>query len=239
MKNEMAQRVFNRYEKKFLIDEMTYQEIRSRLEKYMQVDDYGWHNIRNLYYDTDTDELIRTSIEKPQYKEKFRVRCYGQPTADTSYFLEIKKKYKGLVNKRRINLNREEADTFLQHNGVGCAHDQIEKEISYFLQHYEVHPKLYLAYDRIALFGKDDKDFRVTFDKNIRSREENLTLDSDEDTMLLLKPGTYLMEVKISNAMPLWFVDILSTLNVRSCSFSKYGNIYKNSRRLNYVGKSY
>ena len=48
----------------------------------MAEDQYGLHTIRNIYYDTECDELIRTSIEGPKYKEKFRIRCYGKPTYD-------------------------------------------------------------------------------------------------------------------------------------------------------------
>lgn len=222
----MVQKVFNRYEKKFLLDETQYREIRKALEPYMEVDAYGLYNIRNIYYDTPDFELIRTSLEKPEYKEKFRVRCYGKPTEDSKLFLEIKKKYKGLVNKRRITLGKEEAEDYLEKRKKPENQSQIFREIDYFLSHYPLEPKLYLAYDRIALFGKEDAEFRVTFDQHIRSRSKNITLESDENTEELLKPGFYLMEVKILNAMPIWFVKILSELEIRSVSFSKYGNVY-------------
>ena len=100
----MVQKVFNRIEKKYLLNEEQYQAIREALEVYMEVDNYGLHTIRNIYFDTETDELIRTSVEKPIYKEKFRIRCYGNPTEDSDIFLEIKKKMNRVVNKRRITL---------------------------------------------------------------------------------------------------------------------------------------
>ena len=40
----MLQSVFNRYEKKYLMPERVYQELRGRLAPYMQVDFYGLHN---------------------------------------------------------------------------------------------------------------------------------------------------------------------------------------------------
>lgn len=92
---------------------------------------------------------------------------------------------------------------------------------------YRMKPVLYLAYDRLALFGREDKDFRVTFDRNIRSRRDNLTLFCDEGNDYLMEEGLYLMEVKITNAMPLWFVELLSKYEIRSTSFSKYGRIYQ------------
>lgn len=36
------------------------------------------------------------------YKEKLRVRSYGVPTGDDKVFVELKKKYDGVVYKRRV-----------------------------------------------------------------------------------------------------------------------------------------
>lgn len=229
----MIQKVFNRYEKKYLLTWQQYEAIRQRLELYMEEDQYGLHTIRNIYYDTEDDELIRTSLEKPKYKEKFRVRCYGEPNAESDYFLEIKKKYKGIVNKRRIVMKPQEAKAYLENGEKPREQSQIFREVDYVWNHYQLIPKVYLAYDRIALFGKEDAEFRVTFDQNIRSRDFALTLEKDTETTKLLKDGYYLMEVKISNAMPLWFVKILTELEIRSTSFSKYGNVYRRNLEKN------
>ncbi|NLK79042.1 MAG: polyphosphate polymerase domain-containing protein [Clostridiales bacterium] len=229
----MIQKVFNRYEKKYMLTRQQYEAIRQRMEPYMEKDQYGLHTIRNIYYDTEDDELIRTSLEKPKYKEKFRVRCYGEPNAESDYFLEIKKKYKGIVNKRRIVMKPQEAKAYLENGEKPREQSQIFREVDYVWNHYQLIPKIYLAYDRIALFGKEDAEFRVTFDQNIRSRDFALTLEKDTETTKLLKDGYYLMEVKISNAMPLWFVKILTELEIRSTSFSKYGNVYRRNLEKN------
>ena len=44
----MPQSVFNRYEKKYMMPERVYQELRGRLSPYMQVDSYGLHTIVNF-----------------------------------------------------------------------------------------------------------------------------------------------------------------------------------------------
>lgn len=229
----MIQKVFNRYEKKYMLTRQQYEAIRQRMEPCMEEDQYGLHTIRNIYYDTEDDELIRTSLEKPKYKEKFRVRCYGEPNAESNYFLEIKKKYKGIVNKRRIVMKPQEAKAYLENGEKPKEQSQIFREVDYVWNHYQLMPKVYLAYDRIALFGKEDAEFRVTFDQNIRSRDFALTLEKDTETTKLLKDGYYLMEVKISNAMPLWFVKILTELEIHSTSFSKYGNVYRRNLEKN------
>ncbi len=235
----MVQKVFNRYEKKYLLDSKTYESLKNELDAYMTEDEFGWHTIRNVYFDTEDNRLIRTSIEKPTYKEKFRVRCYGQPKEDTDCYLEIKKKYRGLVNKRRICLPMSQARAYLECREMPQRDGgQIFREIDYFIGRYEIMPKRYIAYDRLAMFGKEDFEFRITFDKNIRSRTDNLTLYSDEDTERLLEPGYTLMEVKVSGAMPLWFTRLLTKYEIYNTSFSKYGRFYMREQVLqNYVSE--
>lgn len=226
----MAQAVFNRYEKKYLMPEAIYHQLRARLRAHMQEDEYGLHTICNIYYDTPDFDLIRRSIEQPVYKEKLRLRSYGVPTPDSKVFLEIKKKYQKIVNKRRIQLTLQEAYDYLE-KGIRPEKDsQILREIDFFLQRYPLQRGLYLAYDRIALFDREDHEFRVTFDQNIRSRSSGMGLECGDRGDLLLPQGYYLMESKVLGATPLWFTEILSALSIYPVSFSKYGNIYKKSR---------
>ena len=223
----MAQTVFNRYEKKYLMPEAVYLALRERLTPRMQVDEYGLHTICNIYYDTPDDDLIRRSIEKPVYKEKLRLRSYGIPDLETTVFLEIKKKYNKIVNKRRIPLTLQQAYDYVEH-GIRPEQDsQILREIDFFLERYPLQRSVYLAYDRIAMVQKDNPDFRITFDQHIRSRQVDMGLEKGDSGKLLLPEGCYLMESKIMGATPLWFAQILSELDIYPVSFSKYGNIYK------------
>lgn len=223
----MAQAVFNRVEKKYMLSKEQYQALRKAIDPYITEDKYSNYSIRNIYFDTRDYELIRTSIEKPEYKEKFRIRCYGQPNEDSNIFLEIKKKYAGVVNKRRIILPLKEVEAFLEKKENENVDLQISAEIAHVLDKYQLEPKLYLAYDRLAYYQTDDPSFRITFDYNIRSRVDNLTLTEDENVNYLMKPGYMLMEVKITNALPLWFVKVLSELQIFNTSFSKYGTIFQ------------
>ncbi len=221
--------VFKRVEKKYRLNEEQYKLFRERIEPYMAVDEYGLHTICNIYYDTEDSELIRTSIEKPPYKEKLRLRSYGIPKDEDTVFLEIKKKYKGVVYKRRIALTLQEAMAYLEDGIKPENQTQIFREIDYFIHHYHTVPKLYIAYDRIAMFGKEDDSIRMTFDQNIRSREMDMRLDHGDYGKVLSKEKMYLLEIKVSGAMPLWMSGILAELKIYPASFSKYGNIYKES----------
>lgn len=223
----MITKVFNRVEKKYLLTKFNYDLLLKKLGNNIIEDRYGLMTISNIYYDTNSFELIRNSIEKPQFKEKLRLRTYNLDYKDKEVYIELKKKYKGIVYKRRESYFLDEAYDFLNKKIVPKKNNQVTKEIDFFINNYNVKPVLFLAYDRVAYYGKDDSEFRVTFDTNIRSRVENLNLENGDYGNLYFKDDTYLMEVKCLGAMPLFFVHILNELNIFPTSFSKYGNIYK------------
>lgn len=224
----MAIHTFERVEKKYQMTREQYENFVSRISDKTAPEKYGLHTIRNIYYDTEDFELIRTSIEKPKYKEKFRVRGYGEINANSMVYLEIKKKYDGIVYKRRISLPYTEAKAYLV-NGIPPQNpDHIFREIDYFLNFYKPEPRLYLAYDRIAYIGTEDSTLRITIDRNIRSRYHNLDLTDDTECDYLNR-DLYLMEIKVPAAYPLWLSDLLCELQIYPQSFSKYGTIYAHS----------
>lgn len=221
--------VFNRIEKKYLLNKEQYERITDLINKNMDKDKYGVYTITNLYLDTDNFDLIRKSIDKPKYKEKVRLRCYGVPNDEQEVFLEIKKKYKRHGNKRRIRLKLKDAYEYI--DGKIDIDSQISREIRYLINLYDLKPMIYIAYDRIAYIGNDNVNFRLTMDYNIRSRIDDLYLENGDYGEYLLDKNQYLMEVKTSGSFPIWFVKILSDLKIYPISFSKYGNIYKKLKK--------
>ena len=142
--------------------------------------------------------------------------------------VELKKKYEGIVYKRRERMILSEAVPYLAGKSEPGFDSQILHEITWFRNYYRgLAPAMYIAYDRIACFGTEDRNFRVTFDTNIRWRTDNLCLDGPTEGTRLLEPGWYLMEVKTPGAVPLWFSKILDDLAIYPASFSKYGFAYQ------------
>lgn len=231
----MAIEVFNRYERKFLIQTAVYEAFQKRLAEYVELDDYNksheFYTISNLYYDTGDNHLIRNSLEKPVYKEKLRLRGYGIPNREDKVFVEIKKKVAGLVNKRRTKLTLQEAYDFVDSGSKPELKDYMNKqvlnEIEYILKLYDLEPKLYLAYDRRAFFSKEDRGLRITFDTNIRTRRTELRLEDGDHGEQLLGKDQWLMEIKAEKAMPIWLPRLLSEYKIVNTSFSKYGEEYK------------
>ena len=204
-----------------------YKKIKQAFTEHMIADKHGRNTICSLYYDTLDFRLIRRSIEKPVYKEKLRIRSYGIATPDTDVFVELKKKYEKVVYKRRISLSEKEAMRYLE-TGEIIKSSQVINEINYFKSFYpDLAPSMLLMYDREAYYGKNDGDFRVTFDTNILWRNYDLSLSKGVYGRPLLEPNLVLMEVKTSEAIPLWFVEILSKNKLYKTSFSKYGTAYR------------
>lgn len=223
------QEVFRRIEKKYIVDEPTYEKLIKKLDGHFVKDRYYKSTICNIYYDTPSHQLVRNSIEKPVYKEKLRVRSYGVPNDEDMVFVELKKKYKGVVYKRRIEMTLAQTRDFFAGKDVPHDNPQIENELKYFLKFYEgIAPAMYLSYDRLAYCGAEDPSLRLTFDTHILYREEQKELDKGIWGKELLPAGVRVMEIKIPNAMPLWLSAILDKLEIYPASFSKYGTAYLN-----------
>lgn len=228
-----AQTVFCRIEKKYLLTAAQLAALWPVLSREgLRTDQYGRHTICNIYYDTPDYALIRTSLEKPVYKEKLRLRSYGVPGPGSTVFAEIKKKYRGVVYKRREALPLATAEAYLAGAPLPAGkHSQITREIDSFLSYWQPVPKVFLAYDRVALFSTVDPALRVTFDANIRWRTGNVALGAGDAGAPLPLNGDYLMEVKLPDAMPLWMAHAFSALGIYPASISKYGSCYTNCLR--------
>ena len=218
--------VFRRKETKYVLSKEMYKTLLDKLTTYIKEDKYFISHIYNIYYDTPNDYLIMKSIEGPKYKEKVRLRSYKIPELDDIVFLEIKKKYNGIVGKRRIELKLSDFYNYIDTGILNNSNEQIKQEIDYCFKQYKLEPRRFICYDRYAYVSKDNDTFRVTFDYNIKSRKDNLRLELGDKGDYLLDDNSYVMEVKALDSYPIWFTKILSELKIYPVSFSKYGKIY-------------
>ena len=222
-----VQTVFKRYELKYLLTAGQTEKVLRAMAEHMQPDAYGATTIRNLYYDTDTYLLIRRSMEKPAYKEKLRIRSYSRANADSPVFVELKKKYQSVVYKRRLCLANRDAAQWLEGQKPCGKKTQIAEEIDYVMKLYgSLHPVVFLSYERQAYYGREDADFRITFDDTILCRQEDLSLEAAVYGTPILPEGMTLMEIKCSGGIPLWMTRVLSEEKIYKTSFSKYATAY-------------
>ena len=202
--SEVGNLVFRRKEQKYLLDDRQRRAFIEQMEAHMQPDKYPRSSIRNIYYDTPDYRLIRRSLEKPVYKEKLRLRCYGSPVAMTA----------------------EAAEAYMADPTARLEAGQIGREIDYFKQFYgQLQPSVYLSYERLSWKGVGS-DLRITMDWDVRYRTDDLRLQAPPGGRALLEPGQALVEIKSATAMPLWLVAFLSEYQIRQRSFSKYGKAY-------------
>ena len=221
-------KVFERLEKKYIITKEQYSFLVQALEERIVPDAFGESTVNNIYFDTPDYRLIRASIEKPTvYKEKLRIRSYGIPDTDSRVFVELKKKYKGVVYKRRVDMTYEQAIDYLYRHCDPPVKSQVTNEIDSFMAFYKnLRPAVSLFYDRTAYYSKDDPELRLTFDTNIRFRKSQLDLRYGEFGAVIMDKDRYILEIKCIDAMPLWLTRELDRLKIYPSSFSKYGTAY-------------
>lgn len=222
----MYGKIFRRVEEKYVITKEQYDSLLERISNYIEKDEYFESTICNVYFDTIQKDLLISSIDKPAYKMKIRLRSYGIPKRKDDVFLEIKLKHKDIVGKRRVKMKLSDFYQYIN-KGIYDNRNQIMKELHYFFQYYKLQPSYYLAYDRKSYKGKKEGQLRITFDTNLRSRKEDLKLELGDAGKKYFEEEKYIMEIKTLDSMPLWLVRSLSELKIFPVSFSKIGNIYR------------
>jgi hypothetical protein len=230
--------VFQRYEKKFLLTKDQYERILLTISRHMRLDPYckdgQMYHLRNVYFDTLDHQLISLSLLKPDFKEKLRIRKYGKQGDGTNLvFLEVKRKIRGVVTKRRASLSLQEIDAFMDQGMIPKRENYFDKqilsELHYMTNIYALRKAVFIEYNRLAFFDRQDEEFRVTFDHDIHTRYDNFDFESKVKGLPLLAKDMVLMEVKVGEAMPLWFAKTLARLHIYLNSFSKYGKAYEYS----------
>jgi len=220
---------FSRYEEKYLLDEKQYDAILAFLPEITVPDAFAQYRVNNIYYDTCSYDIIRRSIEKPMYKEKLRLRYYGDSLDvipdERVVFLELKKKFNGIVYKRRIMLQKSDAERVLREADVSFVDGefaQVTQEIRHFLSSVsDIENRVAISYKRTALTGKNQADLRITFDTDVALR-------SGQEQCNLMQDNLMLMEIKTATAMPLTLARFLSRQGIFPAGYSKYKTAYIN-----------
>ena len=228
---QQAKLLFQRYEKKYLLTEAQYTQVIEAIREKMVPDAHARYSIKNIYFDTEDYDLIRTSVDGADYKEKLRLRAYGTWDRNTNnrVFLEIKKKYDGIVYKRRIGMSFLDAMFYVFSGERPEGLTELEtSEFDFFLKRHHIVNRTFLTYDREAYAAADGGELRITFDTNIRYQTADFSFDEKQASEQVPVMGV-LMEIKNPMSMPLWVAQMLSKYQIRPYSFSKYGAVYRNN----------
>ena len=229
----MYENIFNRVEQKYILTNDQREELLKIINDNLEKDKYYESLISNVYFDDSNNRLIVNSLDKPLYKDKVRIRSYGNPDMDSDVFFEVKYKYNGIVSKRRIKLKLIDFYNYLE--GKLTSDKQIMKELDYLVSFYDLKPVMFIGYHRYSYKGKEDSNLRITFDDNLTSRRDDLKLESGMYGEKYFDDNKVIMEIKTLHGYPMWLVKALSKLKIYPNSFSKYGSIYSKEK----VGNMY
>ncbi len=218
-----------RCEKKYFITETQYGHLLPLLREHMRPDPYGNCEVSSLYYDTDDFSVIRSCLDFPQYKEKFRLRTYGSSTKQNALvFAELKKKFNGWTSKCRVALPLNRVPDFFSGSFSPEGNEQTVREIRWFMNHFHnPSPKVLMRCSREPWEGITDQNLRITMDRAIRWRTGPFSSMNQGLETPLLVPAEIVMEIKMPDAVPLWLCSFLSEEGIYCTSFSKYGTWYK------------
>lgn len=224
---------FKRKEQKYLLTEAQRSAVWEELSSRFCENEFGRSRVVSVYYDNDDFELINRSIEKPRYKEKLRVRTYD-PTfsEEMPVFAEIKKKYDGIVYKRRVSGPYKEIKQLLQTGGghfvLPDSDIQIQRELRWMIRRYRLEPKIWVSCMRVPYQALDGSDLRITFDSGLRYQTEQPDLCYPGRGEAILPEGLHVMEIKSSGGLPLWLSETLNRHQIYPQGFSKVGTAFQN-----------
>ncbi|MBQ3376348.1 MAG: polyphosphate polymerase domain-containing protein [Erysipelotrichaceae bacterium] len=220
------QSIFERVESKYVLTGSQYENLRNRIQDRLQEDLFPHSDISSIYFDTDNYRLARAALEKPAYREKLRLRSYGMKDDSSEVFMELKKKYLGVIYKRRRAMSYHNAMNYILF-GRKPDNTQIVNEIDYMMKKYpDLKPRVLISYERDSYVVINDSNIRITFDYNVRYSLDNVTLKNNKAEKQLTGEDTVIMEIKSLNAMPLWLTEVLDEMNIFPGNYSKYGQIY-------------
>lgn len=232
-----------RYERKYLVPNYLLESLRNRFAGFVRPDIVASHNgngipqytVRSIYFDSHDLMFYHEKHSGLLKRRKLRVRGYNQNTADDKVVLEIKRKHGNRVSKNRALVAWDNLDTLMQtaqidkyiEAGFGYSKPEALNNAKRFFFNYKIKPMLpttLVSYEREAYHGKLNSGTRVTFDKNIRSRNyPGLRELYEEKDMRFLFKSHFILEIKyFEDTMPSWAKSIVHEFKLRNEALSKY-----------------
>lgn len=227
----MAIEIFRRKEQKYLITRSQYSRLVQMLSPFMRPDKFGIdgrYTVTSLYFDSSDHKIYFETKNKLPFRQKLRLRIYDYTDINGTAFFEVKQKHKKVVNKRRMLLPLKEAYNYLDAHDKSnleayqSSNHQVFREIDYFRKVYHLQPEMVVSYDRHALHAIHDPNLRITFDLNLRCRNDDLFIEHGPHGENFIDPTLVVLEVKVSDSVPLWLTRILQQLNCKQRSASKF-----------------
>ena len=194
----------------------------------------GLYRVSSQYFDTPDLKAYWEKLDGVGYRQKFRLRFYGdEPKADAIFF-EIKHRWDQTVYKERVPLQLEALSSLLEQPNqilqlaelvetLTSAEERTLKKIVSVAAKTGLTGVNMISYLREAWVGKYDESLRVTFDHLCAAFSPgDASAPLGDQGTPILDPSSMLLEVKFNDRLPVWLRDCLGQVAVQPIRFSKY-----------------
>lgn len=214
-----------RVEDKYIVDELTWSLIESRLGCICTPDVHGRdgsYTVRSVYFDDMYDTCLAENEAGTDAREKFRIRTYD--LSEDVITLELKSKLRGFTNKRSVRLNRREAERLFDRDDdlYLDTDSELVTGLCSQMKYRRMQPVVLIEYERTA-YTYDAGNVRITYDRNIGAcTDHGMLWDADAPMIPVMPAGQHIMEVKYDELLPGFIRDVLNTGSLQRTSYSKY-----------------
>lgn len=233
----------HRYERKYLVPNYMLDALRNRFSGFVRPDILASANgngipqytVRSIYFDSPDLAFYHEKHAGLMSRKKLRVRGYNKNISDEKVVLEVKRKNGNRISKNRAAVYYRKLDKLISTGmlekyiigGFGQKKEDALEDAGKFFFHLKRKPLIpttLVSYEREAYHGKLNPGTRVTFDKNIRSRNyPRLSELYAEDNMRMLFKSHFILEIKyFEDEMPAWAKNIVHEFKLRTEALSKY-----------------
>lgn len=227
----------NRFELKYILDEVTARAVRDYARSYLVADEHadpakGWsYPIHSVYLDSPDYTLCRATIQGLKNRFKLRVRYYDDNPA-LPVFFEIKRRINDVILKRRAMVRREAMAMLLAGHWPSTsdlvkpndakAFDSLQQFCE--LRHrLNASGKVIVSYVREAWVTAENNSVRLTFDRNLAGLpwRGQLTCKGLTEGVRPEVAGV-ILELKFTDRFPDWMRTMVQGLNLQRRSMAKY-----------------
>ncbi len=227
-----------RFEFKYIAPFDMIDSIREYVLNFVEPDSYAGNSfeytVRSIYFDTYDFDFYNDKVEGLDIRKKVRVRGYNQAKDENEIiFIEVKKKFVMSIEKKRAPVLFKDVENLFSSGDLeryvisdlkGFENSIVDaREFLYNLYSKNLTPKVLVVYEREAYRDKKFGEFRITFDKNLRSwiypNIKDLFIEKD---VVYSYPDSFIIEAKFHVDLPLWFKFMIDKFSLKQISFSKY-----------------
>ncbi|MDF7805893.1 polyphosphate polymerase domain-containing protein [Pontiellaceae bacterium B12219] len=232
----------DRFEAKYIIPRQLVEPIKAFIRPYCVMDKHcekagGRYFINTLQMDSPALSLHRAKEWEAAHRFKLRVRTYGKPPGDAPVFLEIKRKYFERVIKSRACIPFEAWKPGILNRHVDELNLKSVKEREAFREfvrladEIDAAPLVYVRYSREAYSGIFDHYARITFDSKLCYQPvfdmynwggNGRFISMDSGLVRNRKESSLVLEVKCTEQVPTWMVELVQEFDLIRCGNCKY-----------------